>query len=152
MITSLNHIGFEVPDWEEAKQFSVEALGFRELQPEELRGDSAFFAWHELGEGSAAIVCLEHASGLRIGLADQSGIDEILSLSERKQPAGWRYHLALNVVDLGVVLESLRKYPGVRIKGTSMSAKPPHASIITPWGMYIQLVESNASTVIGERT
>jgi catechol 2,3-dioxygenase-like lactoylglutathione lyase family enzyme len=151
MITSLNHIGFEVPDLEEARQFFVQALGFRVLQQEELHDEPDCFVWPEFGEGITAVECLQHRSGLRIALAEQQDIYQQLHPSKLKQPVGWRYHLALNVADLKAVKTTLREYPGVQIRSASINRVPPYVSIITAWGMYITLFEKRSPTTIAVR-
>lgn len=137
MFISLNHIGFEVPDLQAARYFFVDALGFRLLDNEELRSDVYLARWHEIDSTTVSFLILEHSSGLRIGLAESQ-------LEQPVHPGAGRYHLAMNVIDLKVALASLGEYPGVQIRSTSTNRTPQAACIITPWGMYIQLIEKQS--------
>lgn len=134
MFTSLNHIGFEVPDLQAARYFFVDALGFRVLDTNDLNSDSYLPGWNEVASTIVSFLLLEHSSGLRIGLAESQPEQSV-------HPGAGRYHLALNVSDLKVTLASLGEYPGVQIRSTSINRTPQAACIITPWGMYIELIE-----------
>jgi catechol 2,3-dioxygenase-like lactoylglutathione lyase family enzyme len=148
MFTSLNHIGFEVPDIDEAKQFFVEVLGFRVLHSEEIRSNGLAPIWFELlksGYGSGECAFLEHASNLRIGLAKRGDINQTAETFDHNSGYA-QYHLALNVTSLKAVMDSLSEYPDLTILNISHHRDWESVYFTTPWGMYIQLIEIQTPT------
>lgn len=132
--SAVDHVGFNVPDLDQAISFFTEVLGF---------------------------TLLERAGGLRAGtrvaLLDFGGRHiELLQFRPTDQagPAPsledhWGCHLALTIADLDAAVAYLRAQAGVRLVREPDQLRNGRRRVffLTPWGMTIQLITPQVTTV-----
>lgn len=142
-----DHIGFTVPDLEEAVAFFVDVIGcepFYELGPFRSDGD-----WMETHLGVHPRAVARKLKFLRCGHGSNFELFEYEAPGQsRAQPRNsdvGGHHLAFYVDDFDAALAYLRSR-GVRIQGeptvrtTGPSAGQTWVYFLSPWGMQLELV------------
>lgn len=145
-LRGLDHVGFTVPDVEEAVRFFVEVLGcerFYDLGPFRSDGD-----WMQTHLAVHPRAVMRKLTLLRCGHGSNFEIFEYEAPDQRReQPRNsdiGGHHLAFYVDDLDAALSHLRGH-GVRILGeptrsAGASAGQAWVYFLTPWGMQCELV------------
>ena len=146
-LTRLDHIGFTVPDLEEATRFLVDVLGCEymyTLGP--FRHDDSDWMREHLGVDPRAVM-----RELRFFRCGGQAVFEVFEYSApdrrtdqpRNSDVGG-HHVALYVEDLDVAVEYLHAQ-GVPVLGTPTSSRGPSEGqrwvyFLAPWGMQFELV------------
>lgn len=142
----LDHVGFTVPDLEEATSFLVDVLGCEYLYSlGPFRSDEDWMAEHLNVHARAEVV---ENRFFRCG--DQAVFEVFHYTSPDQQQAVPRnsdiggHHVALYVDDLDAAVEHLKKH-GVTVLGDPTPSKGPAEGnrwvyFLAPWGMQFELV------------
>lgn len=146
-VRGLDHVGFTVPDLEEARTFLVEVLGCEylySLGPYD-HPDDDWMAEH-LGVDPRARIPLLHF--FRCGGQAVFEVFVYDAPDQRRQPPRnsdvGGHHVALYVEDLDLAVEHLRRL-GVPVMGEPTTSRGPHLGqrwvyFTAPWGMQFELV------------
>jgi len=143
----VDHIGFTVPDLEEARRFLVDVLGCEymySLGP--FRHDDSDWMLEHLNVHPRAV--MEQLHFFRCGdqaifeVFQYSAPDQNTTLPRNSDIGG--HHVALYVDDLDAAVEYL-KSQGVRVLGEPTASKGPSEGqrwvyFLAPWGMQFELV------------
>ncbi|WP_378144030.1 VOC family protein [Cnuibacter sp. UC19_7] len=140
------HIGFTVPDMEEAHRFLVEVLGCEYVYtlPEMRRDDD--FMWEQLNVHPRSVV--KEIRFFRCGFGPNFEVFEYEAADgQRPEPRNsdlGGHHVALYVDDLDAAVEHLRA-AGVRVLGEPVASRNASAGqrwvyFLSPWGMQFELV------------
>lgn len=142
-----DHIGFTVPDMDEAIAFFVDVLGcepFYELGPFQAEDD-----WMETHLNVHPRAVMRRLKFLRCGNGSNFELFEYQAPDQRRTPPRnsdvGGHHLALYVDDIGAAVAYLRG-KGIRILGepTVRTAGPSAGQswvyFLSPWGMQLELV------------
>lgn len=142
-----DHIGFTVPDMDEAIAFFVDVLGcepFYELGPFQAEDD-----WMETHLNVHPRAVMRRLKFLRCGNGSNFELFEYQAPDQRRTPPRnsdvGGHHLALYVDDIGAAVAYLRD-KGIRILGepTVRTAGPSAGQswvyFLSPWGMQLELV------------
>jgi catechol 2,3-dioxygenase-like lactoylglutathione lyase family enzyme len=137
--SAVDHVGYNVPDLDEAIAFFTEFLGFTLL------------------ERSGGFAPGESAFGARVAMLDFGGARvELLQFHptapDAPQPGlqdHGGYHLALTVTDLDAAVAHLRTHPAVRLlrEPDALRNGRRRAFFVTPWGATIQLITPRTGTI-----
>lgn len=139
--TGVHHVGFTVPDLEEALGFFLEVLGFELVSKHGPLATSQdlnvqdIFDVDEAGVANYAFVRLGEST---LELIQWSNLEQNPHLAKNSDWSG--RHLALKVRDLDAAIARLSQIPGVRLM------KPRGTAFVyaqTPWGLYLQLMGQN---------
>jgi catechol 2,3-dioxygenase-like lactoylglutathione lyase family enzyme len=146
-LRGLDHVGFTVPDVDEAVRFFVEVVGcerFYDLGP--FRSETDWMATH-LGVHPRAV--MRKLTFLRCGHGSNFEIFEYEAPDQRReQPRNsdvGGHHLAFYVDDMDAAVAHLRAH-GVRVMGEpTVRTEGPSGGqtwvyFLTPWGMQCELV------------
>lgn len=142
-----DHIGFTVPDLDEAVRFFVDVIGcepFYDLGPFQSDGD--WMATH-LNVHPRAVMrrlkFLRCRNGSNFEIFEYESADQNRTQPRNSDVGG--HHLAFYVDDMAAALEHLRRH-GVRILGeptvreTGPSGGQSWVYFLSPWGMQFELV------------
>ena len=146
-LTRLDHIGFTVPDLEEASRFLVDVLGCEymyTLGP--FRHDDSDWMLEHLNVDPRAVMRELHF--FRCGgqavfeVFEYAAPDQRTELPRNSDIGG--HHVALYVEDLDVAVDSLRAN-GVTVLGDPTASRGPSEGqrwvyFLAPWGMQFELV------------
>ncbi|MCS5497688.1 VOC family protein [Cnuibacter physcomitrellae] len=140
------HIGFTVPDMEEAHRFLVEVLGCEYVYTlPEMRRDDDFMLEH-LNVHPRSVV--KEIRFFRCGFGPNFEVFEYEAADDqRPEPRNsdiGGHHVALYVDDLDAAVEYLRA-AGVRVLGDPVASRNASAGqrwvyFLSPWGMQFELV------------
>lgn len=139
---AIDHVGFVVPDLDQAINFFKEVLGFQILQlftpvSDPIGNKMA----NTFGVNSRAEYCgcfLASSSGQKVELTEWSGPEqtrEHFDLSHINAR-----HIAFTVPDLKQTADYLSKQPGVEVYSISEYG---FFYFRTPWGMHLQMVQTS---------
>jgi catechol 2,3-dioxygenase-like lactoylglutathione lyase family enzyme len=146
-LTRVDHVGFTVPDLEEARRFLVDVLGCEymyTLGP--FRHDGGEWMSEHLGVHPRAVMDELHffrCGGQAIFEVFQySAPDQDTTVPKNSDIGG--HHIALYVDDLDVAVEYLRSQ-GVTVLGEPTASRGPSEGqrwvyFLAPWGMQFELV------------
>lgn len=158
-LTRLDHIGFTVPDLEEASRFLVDVLGCEymyTLGP--FRHDDSDWMREHLNVDPRAVMRELHF--FRCGgqavfeVFEYVAPDQRTELPRNSDIGG--HHVALYVDDLDVAVEYLRTN-GVTVLGDPTSSRGPSEGqrwvyFLAPWGMQFELVSYPGGKAFDRRT
>ena len=143
----LDHIGFTVPDLEQATAFLVDVLGCEYLYPlGPLRDDHGSWMVEHLNVDPRAVV--ERIQFFRCGGQSVFEVFEYSAPDQNSAPPRnsdlGGHHVALYVEDLDVAVAYLRER-GVTVLGEPTASKGPNLGLrwvyfLAPWGMQFELV------------
>ncbi len=146
-LTRLDHIGFTVPDLEEATRFLVDVLGCEYLYPlGPFRDDDGDWMTDHLNVHPRTVITQN-----RFFRCGGQAIFEVFAYTAPDQnPVPPRnsdiggHHVALYVEDLDVAVAYLRE-KGVRVLGDPTASRGPNEGqrwvyFLAPWGMQFELV------------
>ena len=146
-LTRLDHIGFTVPDLEEATRFLVDVLGCEYLYPlGPFRDDDGDWMTEHLNVHPRTVITQN-----RFFRCGGQAIFEVFAYTAPDQnPVPPRnsdiggHHVALYVEDLDVAVAYLRE-KGVRVLGDPTASRGPNEGqrwvyFLAPWGMQFELV------------
>ena len=146
-LTRLDHIGFTVPDLEEATRFLVDVLGCEYLYPlGPFRDDDGDWMTEHLNVHPRTVITQN-----RFFRCGGQAIFEVFAYTAPDQnPVPPRnsdiggHHVALYVEDLDVAVAYLRE-KGVRVLGGPTASRGPNEGqrwvyFLAPWGMQFELV------------
>ena len=146
-VTGVDHIGFTVPDLEEATRFLVDVLGCEYLYSlgPFVHEDDDWMAEH-LGVHPRAV--MRRNSFFRCGsqvifeVFHYEAPDQNVALPRNSVIGG--HHVALYVDDLDAAVDHLRRH-GVTVLGEPTASRGPHLGqrwvyFLSPWGMQFELV------------
>lgn len=146
-IWAIDHVGFTVPDLEQAVGFFVDAFGC-ELVLECGPYDSVGYVWPDEEQpepGSLRLAILRHGSHNLELLEYRNCASSRLREPPRPAEIG-SAHLALYVENIVTATEELRARPGVRILGEIITEEDGPMKgldwvyVLTPWGMQLELI------------
>lgn len=147
-IRGVDHVGFTVPDLEQAHDFFVDVLGcefFFELGPFDAGADGRWMSEHLNVDDRARMrnrhYRCGHGSNFEIFEYDLEGRNE---QQPRNSDVGG-HHLAFYADDFDAALAYLREVPGVRILGEPTISGGGNKGqtwvyFISPWGMQMELL------------
>jgi catechol 2,3-dioxygenase-like lactoylglutathione lyase family enzyme len=142
--TGLNHIGYNVPDLDAALAFFVDVLGF-EVQSRHgpmAYSDDCMRRWFDVDpRASVRFAFLCFIDGTRVELAEWRCPDQIATPASSSDVSG--RHLALSVTDLEAAIAYVQAQPNVTVHEQSNQR---FVFFSTPWGMNIQLVQTEQAT------
>ena len=144
-LTGVDHIGFTVPDLEEATKFLVDVLGCEymyTLGP--YRDDGGWMKQH-LNVHPRAVMQQLHffrCGGVTFEVFQYAAPDQT-QVQPRNSDVGG-HHVALYVEDLDIAIEHLKNH-GVTLLGDPTSSRGPSEGqrwiyFLSPWGMEFELV------------
>ncbi|MBV1849955.1 VOC family protein [Catellatospora tritici] len=145
-VTGLDHIGFTVPDLDQAHAFLVDVLGctaMYDLGPFADRG-----SWMSRHLNVADDTVMRRLRFFRLGNAPIFEVFEYEAVAQRTVPPAnsdiGGHHVALYVEDLDAAVEHLRRH-GVTVLGEPTSSSGPSLGqrwvyFLAPWGMQFELV------------
>ncbi|WP_018467398.1 VOC family protein [Calidithermus timidus] len=140
LITGVHHVGFSVPNLDEALQFFTEVLGFELLSHGALpTPDDPIAEQFDVEPDESVRFAFLKAGGDTIELVEWTSPRQQRQMPRNPDWGG--RHLALKTGGLEQTLARLRTVPGVRI------LKPRGERFVyvqTPFGMYLQLMAPNA--------
>jgi catechol 2,3-dioxygenase-like lactoylglutathione lyase family enzyme len=155
-----DHIGFTVPDLEEAVRFFVDVIGCEEvfsLGP--FRDDEGDWMAENLNVDPRAVI-----SSIRMLRCRNGANLEIFEYQAEGQRRGQPlnsdvggHHIAFYVEDMGSAIDHLRSH-GVQILGNpKVMAEGPNAGLswvyfLAPWGMQLELVSAPNGMAYEEET
>jgi catechol 2,3-dioxygenase-like lactoylglutathione lyase family enzyme len=142
----LDHVGFTVPDLDEATRFLVDVLGCEYLYSLGPYADGGDWMSEHLGVHPRATI--PENRFFRCG--DQAVFEVFAYTAPEQRLVGPRnsdvggHHVALYVDDLDVAVEHLRA-EGVTVLGEPTASRGPHEGqrwvyFLAPWGMQFELV------------
>jgi hypothetical protein len=138
--TPYNHVGFCVPNLEEAVAFFSDILGFEAgpLNGPVAADDDRLQGWFNVHPRAAVrFIFMTHAaSGLKIELMQWQAPSQNTQVPQLSDVGS--AHLALNVVDIEAAIAKLKNVANVRILARNEARG--YVYFITAWGMYIQLM------------
>ncbi|MDI9978693.1 VOC family protein [Rhodococcus sp. IEGM 1307] len=143
---AVDHVGFTVPDLDQAVDFFVSALGC-EVVLRSGPDPNVGYIWPGESEAEAAVVrlaVLTHASQHNIELLEYKNTSATSVAPRPSQPGGC--HLAFYVEDVQAAVDHLTQFDGVRMMGQVMTEESGPIEgldwvyILTPWGMAIELL------------
>jgi catechol 2,3-dioxygenase-like lactoylglutathione lyase family enzyme len=144
-IRCADHVGFTVPDLEEAVSFFVDVLGATEQARFAVR-DNPEVMEHGLGvdpQASLSAVLLQLTSGLSVEVFQYQAPGQDTRMPEVSDIGG--HHLCLVVDDLDAALAQLRRRPDVWAGNPGRVSYGPHAGgrwlyFRTSWGLVVELI------------
>jgi len=146
-LSRLDHIGFTVPDLDQARTFLEEVLGCEYLYAlGPLRDDEGRWMSEHLNVDDRAVV--PRINFFRFAGATLFEVFEYEAPDQRAQPPRnsdvGGHHVALYVADLDAAVAYLRGR-GLRVLGDPTASKGPHEGqrwvyFLAPWGMQFELV------------
>lgn len=146
-LTGLDHIGFTVPDLEQAHRFLVDVIGCEYLYSlGPFRHDGTDWMREHLNVDPRAVMTRLHfyrCGGQAIFEVFQySAPDQITSLPRNSDIGG--HHVALYVENLDAAVAHLRRW-GITVLGDPTASSGPSAGqrwiyFLAPWGMQWELV------------
>ncbi|WP_256258344.1 VOC family protein [Saccharopolyspora antimicrobica] len=145
-LTGVEHVGFTVPDLEEATRFFVEVIGCElvySLGP--FRSDGDWMAEHLAVHPRTVMRELRFfrcANGPNFEIFEFDAPDQRTAQPRNSDVGG--HHLAFYVTDLDAAIAHLRRH-GVRVLGEPTASSGPSSGqrwvyFLTPWGMQLELV------------
>ncbi|WP_235883480.1 VOC family protein [Saccharopolyspora elongata] len=145
-LAGVEHVGFTVPDLEEATRFFVDVIGCElvySLGP--FRSDGDWMAEHLDVHPRAVMRELRFfrcANGPNFEIFEYEAPDQRTAQPRNSDVGG--HHLAFYVTDLDAAVEHLRGH-GVRVLGEPTTSSGASAGqrwvyFLTPWGMQLELV------------
>ena len=147
-IRGMDHVGFTVPDIEQAHDFFVNVLGcvyLFELGPFESVAGGHWLSEHVNVDDAARFrnrhYRCGHGSNFEIFEYELPG----RSLAQPANSDVGGHHLAFYVDDLDAAVDYLRAVPGVRVLGEPTDSSGPNLGqrwvyFLSPWGMQMELV------------
>jgi glyoxylase I family protein len=146
-LTGLDHIGFTVPDFEQARAFLVDVLGCTYLYSNgPFRDDHGEWMSNQLNVDARAV--MEGLHFFRLGgravleVFVYDAPDQATTPPRNSDVGG--HHIALYVEDFDVAVAYLRTH-GVRVLGEPVASGGPSTGqrwvyFLSPWGMQFELV------------
>ncbi|GHJ38490.1 VOC family protein [Streptomyces sp. TS71-3] len=146
-LTRLDHVGFTVPDLDQAQDFLVDVLGctyLYELGPH--RDDAGSWMSEHLGVDDRAVI--HRIRFFRFGERTLFEVFEYEAPGRNEVPPRnsdvGGHHIALYVEDLDTAVTDLRRR-GLRVLGAPTASTGAHAGqrwvyFLSPWGMQFELV------------
>jgi catechol 2,3-dioxygenase-like lactoylglutathione lyase family enzyme len=141
LFSGVHHIGFTVPDLDQALEFMVNHLGFELVSrhgPFASSAEGSVKDWFDVDPQGVAHYAFVRLGSSTLELLQWSGLEQNQHLARNSDWSG--RHLALSVSDLDEAMERLSKVPGVRLM------KPRGKAFVyvqTPWGLYLQLMAAS---------
>lgn len=142
----LDHVGFTVPDFAQARQFLEEVLGCEYLYANgPFRDDEGTWMSDHLDVHPRA-TCVLHFFGLGgqaiLEVFEYDAPDQRRAVPANSDVGG--HHLALYVDDLDLAIAHLESH-GIRVQGSPTTSGGPSAGqrfvyFLSPWGMQFELV------------
>jgi catechol 2,3-dioxygenase-like lactoylglutathione lyase family enzyme len=145
-LTGVDHIGFTVPDLEEASRFLIDVLGCEYMYTLGPFQDDGDWMTEHLNVHPRAVMQQLHffrCGGAAIFEVFQYSAPSQCDLPPRNSDIGG-HHVALYVDDLDAAVDHLKRH-GVTVLGDPTSSKGPSAGqrwvyFLAPWGMQFELV------------
>ncbi|PRY10524.1 VOC family protein [Kineococcus rhizosphaerae] len=146
-LRGLDHVGFTVPDLEQAREFLVDVLGCEylySLGPFAHQDD-----WMRTHMNVAPDTVMRELHFFRCGGAAVFEVFEYEARERREEPPlnsdVGGHHVALYVEDLDAAVAFLRGRPDVTVLGEPTTSRGPSAGqrwiyFLSPWGMQFELV------------
>jgi catechol 2,3-dioxygenase-like lactoylglutathione lyase family enzyme len=138
-LTDVHHIGFTVPDLEQAIEFFVAVLGFSLISRHGPLADDELEHQFDVPPGSSVRWAFLRRGSSLIELGEWT-TGESRTQAPRNSDLGGR-HLALGVTDLEAAIERLKTVPDVQL------LKPRGQGFVyfeTPFGLFVQLIAVQA--------
>jgi catechol 2,3-dioxygenase-like lactoylglutathione lyase family enzyme len=141
-----DHLGFTVPDLEEAHAFLVQILGCEYLYALGPYQDAGTWMSTHLGVDDRSVIPRIHffrlPGGTMLEVFEYIAPDQQLDPPRNSDIGG--HHLALYVDDLDTAVTFLREH-GIQVMGDPTASKGAHAGqrwvyFLAPWGMQCELV------------
>ena len=132
--TSIHHVGYTVPDLEQATRFFVEVLGFEIASQHGPFDEALLGAQFGTPDGGTLHYTFLKLCGQILELVAWSGIEQN-PFSPLNSDYGGR-HLALSVENVQEARETLSSVPGVKL----LEPRNTFFYFVAPWGMLIQIV------------
>ena len=132
--SAVDHVGFNVPDLDEAIAFFTDVLGFTLVEKSP-------------GLAATTRVAIVEFAGTPIELLQFHPVGEAVALPGLEDHGGC--HLALTIGDLDAAVAYLRARPGVRLVREPDQLRNGRRRVFffTPWGATIQLITPRVTTV-----
>jgi catechol 2,3-dioxygenase-like lactoylglutathione lyase family enzyme len=146
-LTGLDHVGFTVPDFEEARRFLVDVLGCEYLYSNgPFRDDEGDWMSRQLNVHARTVMESLHffrLGGRAVLEVFVYGATDQAAAPPRNSDVGG-HHLALYVEDLDAAVAHLRAH-SVRVLGEPVASGGPSTGqrwvyFLSPWGMQFELV------------
>ncbi len=143
----IDHVGFNVPDLDEAVEFFCNALGC-ELVLEDGPADNCGYLWPGETEPERAKVrwaVLRHGESHNIELLEYLEPELGTRFDPPRPSERGAGHLAIYVDDIDAAVRELSAWRGVEVLGavgteTGLMAGLRWVYLMTPWGMVVELV------------
>lgn len=144
-LTHFDHVGFTVPDLDQATEFLVDVLGCEYLyQLGPIRGDGSWMSEHLNVDDAAQIARIRFfrcAGAPVLEVIEYSGTDQNPSPPRNSDVGG--HHIAFHVTDLDVAVDYLRDR-GVTVLAGPTASRGAHLGqrwiyFLSPWGMQFEL-------------
>ncbi len=136
-LVGLNHIGYGVPDVDQAVAFFTDVLGLELEQRGRIEdpGGDGMRRWFDVDPAAFVnFAFLRLPDGSRLELVEWHAPDQATDMPKNSDVAG--RHFALSVTDLDAAIAHLKAQPGVTVFDRHSRG---FAYFSTPWGMYVQL-------------
>ncbi|MET0702518.1 MAG: VOC family protein [Mycobacterium sp.] len=144
-----DHVGFTVPNLDEAVGFFVDALGAEELYRSTRGPDAAFMPenFDVPTDAALTLAMLRMPPNLNVELFEWSGSGRRAEHPRHCDAGG--HHLCYTVDDVDEALRVLATIPGVRLLGDrkEVGGDSPRVAgnrwsyFLTPWGLLMELVD-----------
>lgn len=144
----VDHVGFSVPNLEEAVSFFVRAFGAEELYRSRRVGEGEFMVdtFDAPPDSSFELAMLRLPPNINVELFQWTGATPAAILPPPLYAVGG-HHLCLYAEDIEVAYSHLAGLPGVRMLG-GIKTVPPGSPVagtrwtylVSPWGLHIELV------------
>jgi catechol 2,3-dioxygenase-like lactoylglutathione lyase family enzyme len=144
-----DHVGFTVPDLDEAVRFFVQALGAQELFRSTRGPEPEFMPEHFAVPEDArlTLAMLRLPPNLNVELFEWSSSDRRTEHPRHSDAGG--HHLCFTVEDVDEAVSVLRDMPGVRVLGHLKEVAGDSPSVagnrwiyfLTPWGLLLEIVD-----------
>jgi catechol 2,3-dioxygenase-like lactoylglutathione lyase family enzyme len=139
-VTGVDHVGFNVPDIEQALGFFIDVLGC------ELLDRQAPHPFSLAPSATIAVAMLRFDARTVFELLEVHAPGQLTAIPTMTDTGG--YHLALTVTDLDAAIAYLRAQPGVAIREpVALPSGRRRAFCTTPWGMSLQLIQPAGEAV-----
>jgi len=132
--TAIHHVGYTVPDLEQATRFFVEVLGFEISSTHGPFDEAPLGAQFGVPNGGILRYTFLKLAGQTLELVQWSHLEQN-TFSPLNSDYGGR-HLALSVESVQEARETLSSVPGVKL----LEPRGAFFYFVAPWGMLIQIV------------
>lgn len=154
------HVGFTVPDVEEAVRFFVDVIGCEEVFDKgPFRDDEGDSMAEDLNVDRRAVIPSIHMlrckNGANFELFQYEAEDQRRTQPRNSDVGG--HHIALYVEDVGVAVEHLRAHETQVLGEPKVITEGPNAGLtwvyfLAPWGMQFELVSAPYGMAYEEET